>query len=99
MRVAPIVELTESEREWLQKQSGSGVATRRLGERCRIVLLAAKGKTNEQIAAEMGVTRHKAGRWRSRYVLAGRAGIESDAPGRGRKPAYLAEVRQLVVAI
>ena len=46
----------------------------------------------------MGVTRHKAGRWRSRYVLAGRAGIEADAPGRGRKPTDLPEVRQLVVA-
>lgn len=97
MRVAPIVELSELDREWLRRQSRSGVASKRLGERCRIVLLAADGKTNEQIAEEMSVSRHKAGRWRIRFVLSGRAGIEADAPGRGRKPSYPPELRQLVV--
>ncbi len=97
MRVAPIVILTDPDREWLQKQTRSGVAARRLGERCRIVLLAASGKTNEQIAEELGMTRQKAGRWRTRFVEAGRAGIEADAPGRGRKPTYPPELRRLVV--
>ena len=97
MRVAPIVELTEPEKEWLHRQVRSGVASRRLGERCRIVLLAAEGKTNEQIAQEMSVSGHKAGRWRKRYVETGRAGIEADAPGRGRKQSYGSKVRQRVV--
>ena len=88
MRVAPIVELTDPDREWMQKQSRSGVAARRLGERCRIVLLAAAGKTNEQIALELGVTRQKAGRWRTRFVQGGRSCIQADAPGRGRKLTY-----------
>lgn len=86
MRVAPVVELSELDRGWLRKQSRGGVASRRLGERCRIVLMAADGKTNEQIAEQMSVSRHKAGRWRMRFVELGRAGIEADAPGRGRKP-------------
>lgn len=97
MRVAPAVELTDPDREWLQRQSRSGVAARRLGERCRIVLLAAAGKTNEQIAKKLGVTRQKAGRWRTRFSETGRAGIEADAPGRGRKPTYPEELRKLAV--
>jgi transposase len=97
MRVAPSVELTEVDLEWLRKQSRSGVTSRRLGERCRIVLLAAEGKTNQQIAQEVGVSPHKAGRWRTRFAESGRAGIEADAPGRGRKPTYPQELRQLVV--
>ena len=97
MRVAPKVELNEEERNWLRKQAHSDVATKRLGERCRIVLLAAEGKTNEQIEEDLGVSRHKAARWRTRYVQGGRAGIENDAAGRGRKPSYPPELRQLVI--
>lgn len=97
MRIAPIVRLTDADREWLIKQSRSGVAARRLGERCRIVLRAAEGKTNEEIAAALQITRQKAGRWRERYAKQGRAGIEQDAPGRGRKPTYPEELRQVIV--
>jgi transposase len=97
MRVAPTVKLSEVDREWLLKQARSGLAPKRLGERCRIVLLAAEGKTNEEIEEDLGVSRHKAGRWRARFAQSGRAGIESDAPGRGRKPSYPPELRQLVV--
>lgn len=97
MRVAPTVKLSEVDREWLLKQARSGLAPKRLGERCRIVLLAAEGKTNEEIEEDLGVSRHKAGRWRTRFAQSGRAGIESDAPGRGRKPSYPPELRQLVV--
>ena len=97
MRVAPTVVLIESDREWLLKQSRSGVASRRLGERSRVVLLAADGKTNEQIAAQLGISRQKAGRWRSRFVQLGRVGIEQDKPGRGRKLAYSVEVRARLV--
>jgi transposase len=97
MRVAPAVKLSEIDKEWLLKQASSGVATKRLGERCRIVLLAAEGKTNEQIEEALGVSRHKAARWRTRFVQAGRPGIEADVPGRGRKPSYPPELRELVV--
>ncbi len=93
MRVAPTVELIESDREWLVKQSRSRIASRRLGERCLVVLLAAEGKTNEQIAAQLGISRQKAGRWRTRFVQQGRIGIEQDKPGRGRKLTYSVEVR------
>ena len=97
MRVAPAVALSESDKEWLLKQSRSSVAPKRLGERCRVVLLAAQGKTNEQIAAELGMSRQRAGRWRGRFVQRGRVGIEEDEPGRGRKLTYPVELRELIV--
>ena len=97
IRIAPNVELSDSERAWLLKQTRSGVASRRLAERSQIVLLAATQKTNEEIAAELDMTRQKVARWRTRYVELGRPGIESDAPGRGRKPVCSQKVRRLIV--
>ena len=77
--------------------AGSAVAPRRLAERCQIILQAAAGQTNEQIAQALGVTRQKVARWRERFLQSGRAGLEKDAPGRGRKPAYGAEMQALIV--
>ena len=83
--------------EWLRKQATSGLTARRLGERCQIVLLAVEGKNNEQIAAVLGITRQKAARWRTRFQQGGRAGLEHDLPGRGRKPVYGPEMDRLIV--
>ena len=58
----------------------SGKTPVRLLERSRIVLLAAEGKSNREIAQSMGVTEHKVGRWRNRYAEDGFAGIEKDRP-------------------
>ena len=91
------VELTVADRLWLEQTKQSALTPRRLAERCAIVLLAAEGQRNEQIAAKLGCSANKAGRWRSRFAKAGRAGIEQDAPGRGRKPTYPQEVRQLLI--
>lgn len=97
MRVAPAIVLTEEERNYLRKQRDSAVASQRLAERARIVLLAADGLRNEQIAAEVGCTEEKAGRWRSRFAANRLEGIKSDKPGRGRKRSYTTAVRNKVV--
>jgi transposase len=59
--------------------------------------MASKGKTNEQIAKKLKITRQKAGRWRSRFAELGRPGIESDRPGRGRRHTYTAQIRRALV--
>ena len=97
MRKAPEVSLSTKDLEWLTKQIKASLTSKRLHERCLVVLLAANGKTNEQIAAKLKITRKAAGRWRSRFVEEGRAGIESDRPGRGRKQTYTPEVREVIV--
>ena len=69
----------------------------RLIERSRIVLLAATGCGNKQIAAELHITPEKAARWRKRYLQLGLAGLEKDAPRPGRKPRITAKlVRELI---
>lgn len=57
----------------------------RLVTRAKIVLLAADGWTNREIACELEVKRETVGLWRKRFAARGIAGIEKDAPGRGRK--------------
>jgi transposase len=69
----------------------------RLAERSRIVLLASEGKTNGEIAEQLGISRQKAGRWRDRYHELGWAGSEKDAPRPGRKKKVSArKVNQVV---
>ena len=97
MRVAPLISLDQDLKQWLQKQVGSALTPQRLVERCQIVLLAAEGQDNLEIAAALGCTRQKVARWRARFRTAGRAGLESDAPGRGRKPLYGPEMSALIV--
>lgn len=97
MRKAPLVELNLEDRQWLAQSAASSVSSVRLAERCRVVLLAAEGKTNEHISAELGMDRMKVGRWRERFAAKGRDGIESEAKGRGCKPTYSQELIQLIV--
>jgi transposase len=97
MRIAPAISLLPDVKKWLRQQAGSAVAPKRIGERCQIVLLAAEGKTNLEIADALEITRQKVARWRERFSKLGRAGIETDAPGRGRKAVYGPEIRKMIV--
>ena len=83
--------------QWLRKQVTGVMVSKRLTERCWIVLLAAEGRNFEEIGVALGVTRQKASRWCARFLAAGRAGLEKDAPGRGRKVIYGAEMQALIV--
>ena len=59
------------------------------GRRARregIVLLAADGLDNREIAEVVGVGRIQVGRWRKRYAAGGLKAIEQDLPRGGRKP-------------
>src|SRR5437016_14400165 len=86
MRVAPTVVLEEGEQETLKQWARGRSLPARLVERSRIVLLAATGKQDLEIAAEIGISNQKAARWRKRFLQFGLAGLEKDAPGRGRRP-------------
>jgi transposase len=78
--------LTDVDRATLERWSRSRSTAARLVERSRIVLLAAEGRENKDIAAELGVTRATVGRWRDRFANRGIAGIERDSPRGGRPP-------------
>ena len=71
MRVAPTIVLSEDERTMLTKLSKSKTTSVRLARRAKIVLLAAQGMDNAQIAAAVGVGRVQVGRWRQLSACVG----------------------------
>ena len=85
MRVAPEIILTEEEHAELTRLANSKVSSVRLAQRARIVLLAAGGMQNKDIAQQLSVGRVQVSRWRERYAKSRLAGIERDLP-RGAPP-------------
>src|SRR5271157_51819 len=97
MRVAPRVELSEDQERALKQWARGRSLPARQVERARVVLLAAAGKQDLEIAAAMGISNQKAARWRSRFLKLGLAGLEKDAPRPGRTPTITAaKVREVV---
>src|SRR4249919_1354374 len=85
MRVAREMVLTDDERARLTRLVRSKRTSVRLSQRARIVLLAADGMQNKEIAEQLGVGRVQVARWRERYGQSRLAGIERDLP-RGAPP-------------
>src|SRR5881396_2244825 len=86
MRVAPQIELTDFERQTLQKWARGRLTPARLVLRAKIVLLAAEGVESQRIAIELRTSRPTVRLWRGRFAESRIAGIEKDAarPGRPR---------------
>ncbi len=85
MRVAARIVLTTEEQSELSKMVRSKLTSVRLAQRARIVLLAAEGLQNKEIAEQLGVGRVQVSRWRERYAQSRLSGIEHDLP-RGAPP-------------
>jgi transposase len=94
MRVAPTIVLTSEEHTELTKLARSKLASVRCSQRARIVLLAAEGMRNKDIARQVGVGRVQVSRWRERYARLRLVGIEHDLP-RGAPPAKV-DVARLI---
>lgn len=94
MRVACEIVLTDDEQLALTSLVRSKLTSVRLAQRARIVLLAASGMQNKEIAAQVGVGRVQVSRWRERYAQRRLAGIERDLP-RGAPPVTV-DVARLV---
>src|SRR3954465_9340008 len=84
MRVGHPVSLNPEERRQLEQQARARSLPARQVERARIVLLAAEGWKDKQIADELGVSEDKAARWRKRFLCLGLSGLAKDAPRLGR---------------
>jgi len=97
MRVACEVVLTDAEHKTLKRWSRGRSTPMRLVLRSRIVLMAADGKMNKDIATELGTDQQTVGRWRKRFADKRLAGIEKDAPRSGRRPARRNRFARLIV--
>lgn len=90
MRVAQTITFTDEVRATLTKWARGRSTPARLVQRAKIVLAAADGLENKEIAAQLGCTRRTVGTWRNRFAKAGLPGIETDAPRPGRGPSVRA---------
>ena len=69
MRIAPAIELTAKESKALTRLANGRRTEVRVAKRALIVLAAARGLENREIAEELDLTRETVGRWRSRLKL------------------------------
>jgi transposase len=95
---APPLSVDESDLEILRALVRARTTEQRMVQRARIVLRAAEGRPNRQIADEVGVAPMTVLLWRERYARAGLAGL-ADEPRPGRPPTYSREDRDRVIAL
>jgi transposase len=98
MRVAPSVILTAELKRQLTSVANSKTASVRFALRARMILLAAEGLQDKQVAAVVKVRRQAVALWRKRFLSLGIDGIATDAPrgGRRRSARTAAKVRAIV---
>jgi transposase len=94
VRVAIEILLTDEELTELTGLVRSKLTSVRLTQRAHIVLLAAEGLQNKDIADRLAIGRVQVSRWRDRYAESRLAGIEQDLP-RGAPPVKV-DVARLV---
>jgi transposase len=98
---APLA-LLDSQREVLETLSRSSTAQHRLVQRARVLLLAADGLSNVEIAEVTGVSRPTVLAWRKGFAVDGLSWVGAKiAAGRGRRPSIpeskIAEIVELTL--
>ena len=98
MRVAKPVQLNADDDRRLRILSNRKRVEARIQMRARIVLLAADGMSDLDIALKLDTDRRVAARWRARFLATGVEGLLKDAsrPGRPRTAREAAHVQEVV---
>ena len=78
-RRAPAVVLSPEDRAELDRRVRARTTAQKDALRARIILLATDGRSNTAIAQELGIARHTAQHWRTRFLAEGLAGL-ADRP-------------------
>lgn len=81
------IELSPEERAILEARARKYTLPYREVIRAKIILLAAEGLENKQIAERLDLTRPDVSKWRKRFYLYRLAGLE-ESPRRGRPPDF-----------
>jgi transposase len=82
-----VIELSEQEREVLQAQARRYTLPYRDVVRAKIVLMAAEGLDNDQIASRLSTRREIVSKWRKRFFTERLGGLE-ERPRRGRPSVF-----------
>jgi putative transposase len=84
-RPKAVLVLRPQQREQLEGLANSRSLPAGLVSRARIILLSASGKTNQQIARQLGLTNATVGKWRRRFLEQDVSGLQDELrPGRPR---------------
>src|SRR6516225_5159330 len=97
MRIAPKIELDASVERELTALARRGRVEARVQQRAKIVLLAARGWQNKEIAVEVDLDRRQVAMWRQRFLESGVEALMHDAPRPGRTPSVTAELESSIV--
>jgi transposase len=90
------IELSDTERETLQRWVRRRSSAQALAQRCRIVLACAEGATNAEVAASERVHPATVSKWRRRFAAEGLEGL-ADAPRPGAQRTIADETIEAVL--
>ena len=96
-RSAAAIELSEADETALRGVVRAPSSTQQEALRARIVLRAAEGATNRQIAAETGASLPTVGLWRTNFAEQGRAGLVDRARSGRPRTVDEAQVQRILV--
>ena len=97
MRVAEKIELDTSTDRQLRVLSKRRRVQARVQQRARLILLAAEGWRNKDIAVQVALDRRQVALWRRRFIEGGIEALMQDASRPGRTPRVTAEVEARIV--
>jgi len=86
-RTAAVIELNAITKATLDRLVRSPSTPQGLAQRSRIILAAAAGQANQQIATTLSIPEVTVGKWRRCFAIKGLDGLD-DAPRSGRPPKY-----------
>jgi transposase len=95
--VAEVV-LTDEERETLVRWARRAKSSQALAQRCRIVLGCAAGKSNQEVAADLGIWPQTVGKWRNRFVARRAEGLVDEPRPGGPRTITDEQVESVLVA-
>jgi transposase/transcriptional regulator with XRE-family HTH domain len=90
--------LSESDKQQLREWASAHGTPQQVALRCRIVLAAAAGQSDNSVAQECKINRKTVMLWRARFAHQGLPSLWEIAPGRGRKATYGPEKIQSIIA-
>jgi transposase len=97
-RISPGVSLSAQDLDQLVRWEAAHGTPQQVALRCRLILAAAAGRQDLEIAAAYEVNRHTAALWRQRVRAKGLAAVWEIQAGRGRKPVLSQAKRDAVIA-
>jgi transposase len=95
-RPTPTIELSDTERDTLQRWVRRHSSAQALAQRSRIVLACAQGRTNQEVAAAERVHPSTVGKWRRRFATDRLEGL-CDAPRPGAERTIADETIEAVI--